>query len=375
MKRVIWIVLDSVGMGEAPDAADFDDIGCNTIGHIMEKYPDLEIPNLRSIGYGNIDGMVGVKPVAEPLGTFGRMQEISAGKDTTIGHWEMVGIYTPERFPTYPDGFPKEIIDEFVDKTGVSGVLYNGVASGTVIINELGDEMKATGKPIVYTSADSVFQIACDESVYPPEKLYEMYSAVTEEGYDCCGLRRVTRKGEPPVRSFFARQYYQIFNKISDVELVDGARDFRLMTRQMLDAVLSLKEVNRYSKGIFSWVGFSVKWLEYENVERVAGETKWNFWKLLAYSVESFVDFSVAPLHFVSVMGILTTFIAVLAIIFVIVRQLVFGGSAYGWPSLVCIILLLGGLLIFSIGIVGEYLAKMYLEIKDRPVYIVKEEE
>ena len=193
----------------------------------------------------------------------------------------------------------------------------------------------------------------------PPEKLYEMYSALTEEGYDCCGLRRVSRKGEPPVRSFFARQYYHIFNKISDVELVDGARDFRLMTR----------------KGIFSWVGFNVKWLEYENVERVAGETKWNFWKLLAYSVESFVDFSVAPLHFVSVMGILTTFIAVLAIIFVIIRQLAFGGSAYGWPSLVCIILLIGGLLIFSIGIVGEYLAKMYLEIKDRPVYIVKEEE
>ena len=194
------------------------------------------------------------------------------------------------------------------------------------------------------------------------------------------------RKGKPGAGSpflravcmsagLFARQYYQIFNKISDVELVDGARDFRLMTRQMLDAVLSLKEVNRYSKGIFSWVGFNVKWLEYENVERVAGETKWNFWKLLAYSVESFVDFSVAPLHFVSVMGILTTFIAVLAIIFVIVRQLAFGGSAYGWPSLVCIILLLGGLLIFSIGIVGEYLAKMYLEIKDRPVYIVKEEE
>ena len=185
----------------------------------------------------------------------------------------------------------------------------------------------------------------------------------------------MTRKGEPPVRSFFARQYYHIFNKISDVELVDGARDFRLMTRQMLEAVLSLKEVNRYSKGIFSWVGFSVKWLEYENVERVAGETKWNFWKLLAYSVESFVDFSVAPLHFVSAMGITTTIIAVLAIIFVIIRQLVFGGSAYGWPSLVCIILLLGGLLIFSIGIVGEYLAKMYLEVKDRPVYIVKEEE
>ena len=177
MRRVIWIVLDSVGMG---DAAAFDDIGCNTIGHILDKYPDLEIPNLRSIGYGNIDGMQGVKPVDKPLGAYGRMQEMSAGKDTTIGHWEMVGIYTPERFPTYPDGFPKEIIDEFIEKTGVPGVLYNGVASGTAIINELGDEMKATGKPIVYTSADSVFQIACDESVYPPEKLYEMCKAARE---------------------------------------------------------------------------------------------------------------------------------------------------------------------------------------------------
>ncbi|MBP5192197.1 MAG: phosphopentomutase [Eubacterium sp.] len=180
MRRVIWIVLDSVGMGEAPDAAAFDDIGCNTIGHILDKYPDLEIPNLRSIGYGNIDGMQGVKPVDKPLGAYGRMQEMSAGKDTTIGHWEMVGIYTPERFPTYPDGFPKEIIDEFIEKTGVPGVLYNGVASGTAIINELGDEMKATGKPIVYTSADSVFQIACDESVYSPEKLYEMCKAARE---------------------------------------------------------------------------------------------------------------------------------------------------------------------------------------------------
>lgn len=196
MKRVIWIVLDSVGMGEAPDAADFDDIGCNTIGHIMEKYPDLEIPNLRSIGYGNIDGMVGVKPVAEPLGTFGRMQEISAGKDTTIGHWEMVGIYTPERFPTYPDGFPKNIIDEFVEKTGVPGVLYNGVASGTAIINEYGDEMKATRKPIVYTSADSVFQIACDESVYSPEELYEM-----------CRIAREILTGKHNVARVIARPY------------------------------------------------------------------------------------------------------------------------------------------------------------------------
>ncbi len=196
MKRVIWIVLDSVGMGEAPDAADFGDEGCNTIGHIMEKYPDLKIPNMRSIGYGNIDGMKGVEPVDNPKGAFGRMQELSAGKDTTIGHWEMVGIHTPERFPTYPDGFPQDIIDEFVEKTGVPGVLYNGVASGTQIINELGDEMKATGKPIVYTSADSVFQIACDESIYPPEKLYEM-----------CRTAREILTGKHNVARVIARPY------------------------------------------------------------------------------------------------------------------------------------------------------------------------
>lgn len=174
MKRVIWIVLDSVGMGEAPDAADFDDLGADTIGHIMEKYPDLKIPNLRSIGYGNIDGISGVTPVEEPLGSFGRLRELSAGKDTTIGHWEMTGIHTPERFPTYPDGFPEDIINKFIKETGVPGILGNCVASGTAIINELGDEMKAKKMPIVYTSADSVFQIACDESVYSPEELYEM---------------------------------------------------------------------------------------------------------------------------------------------------------------------------------------------------------
>lgn len=198
MRRVIWIVLDSVGMGEAPDAADFDDIGCNTIGHIMEKYPDLKIPNLRSIGYGNIDGMQGVMPIAAPLGAYGRMQEMSAGKDTTIGHWEMVGIYTPERFPTYPDGFPQEIIDEFIQKAGVPGILYNAVASGTAIINEYGDEMKATGKPIIYTSADSVFQIACDESVYPPEKLYEM-----------CRVAREILTGKHNVARVIARPYIE----------------------------------------------------------------------------------------------------------------------------------------------------------------------
>ena len=196
MPRVIWIVLDSVGMGEAPDAADFGDEGCSTIGHIMEKYPQLKIPNLRRIGYGNIEGMAGVMPVDEPVGAYGRLRELSAGKDTTIGHWEMAGIHTAQRFPVYPDGFPEDIIDAFVKSTGVPGVLYNGVASGTAIINEYGDEMKATGKPIIYTSADSVFQIACDESVYTPEELYDM-----------CRKARVILTGSHNVARVIARPY------------------------------------------------------------------------------------------------------------------------------------------------------------------------
>ena len=196
MSRVIWIVLDSVGMGEAPDAADFDDVGCNTIGHIMEAYPDLKIPNMRKIGYGNIDGMKGVQPVDHPAGAFGRMREMSAGKDTTIGHWEMVGIYTPKRLPVYPDGFPQEIIDAFVEKTGVPGILYNAVASGTTVINELGEEHRKTRKPIIYTSADSVFQIACDESVYPPEELYRQ-----------CRIAREILTGDHNVARVIARPF------------------------------------------------------------------------------------------------------------------------------------------------------------------------
>ena len=196
MRRVIWIVLDSVGMGEAPDAADFDDVGCNTIGHIMEAYPDLKIPNMRRIGYGNIDGMQGVKPVEKPEGAFGRLKEMSAGKDTTIGHWEMVGIYTPKRLPVYPDGFPQEIIDEYIRRTGVPGILYNGVASGTAIINELGEEHRRTRKPIIYTSADSVFQIACDESIYPPEELYRQ-----------CRIAREILTGDHNVARVIARPF------------------------------------------------------------------------------------------------------------------------------------------------------------------------
>ncbi len=193
---MIWIVLDSVGMGEAPDAAAFGDVGCNTIGHIMEAFPDLKIPNLRSLGYGNIDGMQGVKPVESPRGSFARLKEASAGKDTTIGHWEMTGIITPKPFPVYPDGFPEEIINRFISETGVPGILYNGVASGTVIINEYGDEHRKTWKPIIYTSADSVFQIACDESIYSPEELYEF-----------CRKARQILMGEHNVARVIARPF------------------------------------------------------------------------------------------------------------------------------------------------------------------------
>ena len=174
MSRVIWIVLDSVGIGAMPDAADFGDAGADTIGHIMDHFPDLEIPALRSLGLGNIDGIHGVRPVDSPLGSFGRLGEKSRGKDTTIGHWELTGIVTPNPFPTYPDGFPRDIIDAFISSTGVPGILHNKTASGTEIINRLGDEHIRTRCPIVYTSADSVFQIACEESVYPPEELYDM---------------------------------------------------------------------------------------------------------------------------------------------------------------------------------------------------------
>ena len=212
MSRVIWIVLDSVGMGEAPDAADFGDQGADTIGHIMDRYPDLKIPNLRRIGYGHIDGIHGVKPVARPEGAFGRLREMSAGKDTTIGHWEMVGIYTPERLPVYPDGFSEEIISAFIEKTGVPGILCNGVASGTEVINRLGEEHRRTRKPIVYTSADSVFQIACDESVYPPEELYRLCRAAREilTGKDNVArviARPFVKKGDTFVRTANRRDF------------------------------------------------------------------------------------------------------------------------------------------------------------------------
>lgn len=207
----------------------------------------------------------------------------------------------------------------------------------------------------------------------PPALLPEMYKAVTEEGYDSVATRRVTRKGEPPIRSFFARMFYRIMNKISDTDIVDGARDFRLMNCKFVDALLQMKEYNRFSKGLFGWVGYKTKWIEFENVERVAGETKWSFWSLFKYSIEGILAFTTAPLVIASVLGILLCFLAFVFIVFIIVRKICFNNSVNGWASMVCIISLLGGLQLFAIGVVGQYLAKLYLEIKNRPIYLIGE--
>lgn len=209
----------------------------------------------------------------------------------------------------------------------------------------------------------------------PPALLKNMYDIIKNEDYDCIGTRRVTRKGEPPIRSFFARMFYKIINKMSDVEMVDGARDYRLMTRQMINAIISLKEYNRYSKGLWSFVGFKTKWIEYENVERVAGETKWSFWKLFKYALEGITAFSTIPLIISSVVGLLFCLIAFVIIVIIIIRTLAFGDPTSGWPSMVCIIFLVSGIQLFSLGIIGQYLSKTYLEVKNRPIYIVRETE
>lgn len=209
----------------------------------------------------------------------------------------------------------------------------------------------------------------------PPALLPRMLDALLEEDYDCAATRRTTRKGEPPIRSFFARMFYKIINRMSDADIVDGARDYRLMRRRMVDAILALPEYNRFSKGIFGWVGFKTKWLEYVNVERVAGETKWSFWKLFRYSLEGIVAFSTAPLALASLMGIAFCALAFVMILFIIARTLLFGDPTSGWPSLVCIIFLCSGVQLFCMGVLGQYLAKTYMEVKRRPVYIVRETE
>lgn len=220
---------------------------------------------------------------------------------------------------------------------------------------------------------DYVVMLDCDLQD-PPAMLPEMYGYIVNEGYDSVATRRVTRKGEPPIRSFFARRFYSLINKMSKTEIVDGARDYRLMTRQFVDAILSMEEYNRFSKGIFGWVGFTTKWLEFENIERKKGETKWSFWKLFLYALDGIMAFSTVPLAFSSVLGVVFCFLALILIIVVIVRKAVFGDPTSGWPSLVCIISLVSGVQLFCLGIVGQYLSKTYLEVKRRPIYIVKEE-
>ena len=209
----------------------------------------------------------------------------------------------------------------------------------------------------------------------PPSLLPKMYDLICKDGYDTVGTRRVTRKGEPPIRSFCARMFYKIINKMSKVEMVDGARDYRLMKRQVVDAIISLEEYNRYSKGLFSFVGFETKWLEYENVERVAGETKWSFWKLFVYALEGITAFSTVPLVIAGSIGFIFCLIAFIMIIVIISKTLIWGDAVDGWPSLACIIFLVSGVQMFGIGIIGQYLSKTYLETKKRPIYIIKEME
>lgn len=207
----------------------------------------------------------------------------------------------------------------------------------------------------------------------PPHLLEEMYQDITTGEYDCIATRRVDRKGEPAIRSFFARSFYRLINNISNTEIVDGARDFRLMTRQMVDAILEIGEYNRFSKGIFGWVGFETKWLEYENIERVAGDTKWSFWKLFLYSIEGIVAFSTTPLSIATLAGFSFCVIAVIMIVIIIAKTLILGDSVAGWPSLACIILFVSGVQLFCIGILGEYLSRTYMEVKDRPIFIIRE--
>lgn len=208
----------------------------------------------------------------------------------------------------------------------------------------------------------------------PPRLLPEMLEYVRSGEYDCVGTCRVTRKGEPPIRSFFARCFYKFINRISDTKLVDGARDYKLLSRKAVDALLAMPEVNRFSKGLYEWVGFRTKWISFENVERVAGETKWSFWKLFRYSLEGIVSFSTAPLLISTFLGLLFMFVSLVGIALLVIRQLIYNNSVAGWTSMTCIVLLIGGVQLFCLGVMGQYMSKMYMEIKRRPHYIVAEQ-
>ncbi|MCI9393784.1 MAG: glycosyltransferase, partial [Oscillospiraceae bacterium] len=207
----------------------------------------------------------------------------------------------------------------------------------------------------------------------PPSLLPQMVERLQTGEWDSVATRRVTRKGEPPIRSFCARMFYKLINRISDADVVDGARDFRLMTREMVDAIVSMGEFNRFSKGIFGWIGFRTYWLPYENVERAAGETKWSFWKLFQYSIDGIINFSQVPLSIASWGGIALTALSFVMIAFIVVRKLLFGDPVAGWPSLACIVTFIGGIQLFCLGIMGQYLAKTYLEVKKRPHFIIRE--
>lgn len=206
----------------------------------------------------------------------------------------------------------------------------------------------------------------------PPDLLPKMLDILENQDYDSVATRRVNRDGEPPIRSWFARRFYKIINKISDADIVDGARDFRLMKREMVAAIISMCEYNRFSKGIFGWIGFKTYWLPYENVNRIAGETKWNFWKLFKYAIDGVINFSQAPLSIASWFGIFMTIVSFIAVVFIIIRKTIFGDPVDGWASTVCVITFIGGIQLFCMGIMGQYIAKMYMEVKKRPHYIVK---
>lgn len=222
-------------------------------------------------------------------------------------------------------------------------------------------------------NAKGDFAVTMDADMQdPPALLPEMFKAVTEEGYDSAATRRVTRKGEPVIRSFFARKFYKIINRMSSADIVDGARDYRIMTRRMVDAIVGMKEYNRFTKGIYGWIGFNTKWIEFQNVERVAGETKWSFWKLFGYAMEGIVGFSTVPLSMATWVGIFMSFVSFLGILFIIVKKLIYGDPTSGWSSMVCIMLMVSGIQLFCMGIIGQYLAKTYLETKHRPIYIAK---
>lgn len=207
----------------------------------------------------------------------------------------------------------------------------------------------------------------------PPFLLEDMYKAIKEEGYDCAATMRTDRKGEAPIRSWFARKFYSLINKISNADIVDGARDYRFMTRQMVDAILSMREYNRFTKGIFGWIGFKTKWIPFENVERSAGTTKWSFWKLFLYALEGIIAFSTTPLWISSLLGLVCCFIAAIVLIFIVIRAFIYGDPVAGWPSMISAIIFIGGLQMFCMGILGMYVSKLYLEAKQRPIYITRE--